>query len=70
MGNDHKMEQMSKLSSSIRTPGDELTKNWKGKTRIKSIHRMGAVGKVQWKDLGGHPYTGIFKGGGKHGLAR
>ena len=56
-------------SSSIRTPGDELAKNFRGKTRVRSIHRVGMVGKVQWRDLGGHPYSGIFKGA-KHGLAR
>ena len=55
--------------SSIRAPGDELAKNWNGKNRVKSIHSVGVVGKVQWKDLGGHPYSGIFKGA-KHGLAR
>ena len=55
--------------SCIRAPGDELAKNWNGKDRVKSIHPVGVVGKVQWKDLGGHPYSGIFKGA-KHGLAR
>ena len=78
MGNDHKSLQlqlqgwkyhnMTKLGSS-RTPGDELAKNFRGKTRVRSIHRVGMVGKVQWRDLGGHPYSGIFKGA-KHGLAR
>ena len=29
----------------------------------KTIHGVGSVGKVIWKDLGGHPYTGAFKGG-------
>ena len=58
---------ITKLSSS-RTPGDELT-NWKGKMRAKSIHPVGVVGKVRWKDLGGHRYSGIFKGA-QHGLAR
>jgi len=53
----------------FRAPGDELAKNWNGKNRVKSIHPVGVVGKVQWKDLGGHPYSGIFKGA-KHGLAR
>ena len=63
-----KYHDMTKLSSS-RTPGDELAKNFRGKTRVRSIHRVGMVGKVQWRDLGGHPYSGIFKGA-KHGLAR
>ena len=63
-----KYHGMTKLSS-CRTPGDELAKNWNGKTRAKSIHPVGVVGKVQWKNLGGHRYSGIFKGA-KHGLAR
>ena len=37
--------------------------------RAKSIHPVGVVGKVRWKDLGGHRYSGIFKGA-QHGLAR
>jgi len=53
----------------FRAPGDELAKNWNGKNRLKSIHPVGVVGKVQWRDLGGHPYSGIFKGA-QHGLAR
>jgi hypothetical protein len=24
---------------------------------------LGSVGKAKWEDLGGHPYTGMFKGG-------
>ena len=59
---------MTKLTSS-RTAGDELAKNWNGKARAKSIHPVGVVGKVHWKNLGGHRYSGIFKGA-KHGLAR
>ena len=31
--------------------------------RNKTIHSVGNVGKIIWKDLGGHPFTGIFKGG-------
>jgi len=30
--------------------------------RNKTIHAKGVVGKIEWKCLGGHPYTGIFKG--------
>ena len=59
---------MEKVSSS-RAPGDELATNWNGKMRVKSIHPVGVVGKVRWKNLGGHGYSGIFKGA-KHGLAR
>ena len=29
----------------------------------RAVHAIGNVGKVIWKDLGGHPYTGMFKGG-------
>ena len=29
----------------------------------KTVHGVGSVGKVIWKDLGGHNFTGIFKGG-------
>lgn len=44
------------------TPGDELECYWSG-CRNKTIHARGAVAKVEWKNLGGHPYTGMFKGG-------
>ena len=57
------------MLSSSRTPGDELAKNWNGKARVKTIHSVGVVGKVLWKNLGGHRYTGLFKGA-KHGLVR
>jgi len=30
--------------------------------RLKSIHSQGNVGKAEWKNLGGHSYTGIFLG--------
>jgi len=30
--------------------------------RNKYIHTVGAVGQVEWKNLGGHPFTGIFEG--------
>lgn len=43
------------------TPGDELVCGWTG-CRNKSIHAQGSVAKAIWHDLGGHPYTGIFKG--------
>ena len=28
----------------------------------RNIHAIGNVGKIIWKDLGGHPYTRLFKG--------
>merc|ERR1711973_191906 len=30
--------------------------------REKYIHTVGTVAQVEWKDLGGHSYSGIFKG--------
>ena len=47
------------------TPGDGLPlerKLLKEETRRKFIHPVGAVARVQWRDLGGHGYTGIFSG--------
>jgi hypothetical protein len=44
------------------TKGDEFDCGWTG-CRNKTIHSVGSVGKVQWVDVGGHSYTGIFKGG-------
>ena len=44
------------------TLGDEFDCGFTG-CRNKTIHSIGNVGKIQWMDLGGHPYTGIFKGG-------
>merc|ERR1712051_315664 len=44
------------------TKGDEFDCGWTG-CRNKTIHSIGNVGKIQWIDQGGHPYTGIFKGG-------
>jgi len=37
--------------------------------RYKYIHTVGAVGKVEWKNLGGHDYTGVFEGN-SHGIVR
>merc|ERR1712130_81336 len=53
----------------FRTGGDELPEQGDGTTRAKVIHTVGAVGRVEWRDVGGHNYSGIFKGA-KHGLAR
>ena len=36
---------------------------------IQVIHTVGAVGRVEWRDLGGHNYSGVFKGA-QHGLVR
>jgi len=53
----------------FRTGGDELPEQGDGTTRAKVIHTVGAVGRVEWRDLGGHNYSGIFKGA-QHGLVR
>ena len=42
--------------------GDEFDCGLTG-CRNKTIHSVGNVGKIEWVDLGNHPYTGIFKGG-------
>ena len=44
------------------TKGDEFDCGFTG-CRNKTIHSIGNVGKIEWVDLGNHPYTGIFKGG-------
>ena len=44
------------------TKGDEFDCGFTG-CRNKTIHSVGNVGKIEWVDLGNHPYTGIFKGG-------
>ena len=31
--------------------------------RKKLIHTVGAVAKVEWRSVGEHPYTGVFKVG-------
>ena len=53
------------MCPTLRAPGDELPweEGWlEDGTRYKYIHTVGAVGRVQWRDRGGHPYTGIFAG--------
>ena len=48
----------------------KMTINTRNMTMIsKVIHTVGAVGRVEWRDVGGHNYSGIFKGA-QHGLAR
>jgi len=44
-----------------KTLGDEFDCGFTG-CRNKTIHSVGNVGKIHWKDLGNHPYTGMFKG--------
>ena len=46
------------MCPSLTTPGDELPAG-----RRKLVHPVGVVGRVEWRDRGGHSYTGIFKGG-------
>ena len=54
----------SSMCPSFTTPGDEMPIG-----RKKFIHYSGVVGRVEWRDYGGHPYTGIFKGA-RHGIVR
>lgn len=53
------------MCPTFRTPGDELP--WEKNLlfygwRKKYIHTVGTVGQVEWRNLGDHPYTGIFEG--------
>jgi len=43
------------------TPGDEMPCS-DNVCRLKTIHAQGSHAKIEWKDLGGHPYTGMFRG--------
>lgn len=43
------------------TVGDQLDCPWTG-CRKKTIHNNGNVAKIQWKNTGSHPYTGMFEG--------
>ena len=38
--------------------------------RPKINHAQGVVGLVEWEDVGGHDYTGLFEGGSEMGLIR
>ena len=38
--------------------------------RPKAIHSRGAVQKVEYVNLAGQKYTGVFESGGKHGFLR
>merc|ERR1712018_812622 len=56
------------MCPTLRAPGDELP--WEegiiqDGTRYKYIHTVGAVGQVEWRNLGGHSYSGIFTGATK-----
>ena len=60
------------MCPTFRSPGDELPSKdglffhgW----RNKYIHTVGTVGQVEWRNLGDHPYTGIFQGSA-HGVVR
>ena len=57
------------MCPTFNTEGDQLPLGWTGNVRQKYIHSVGTVGKVEWVDMGGHPYTGIFQGASQ-GIAR
>ena len=57
------------MCRTFRSQGDEMPYEWFIGYRQKYIHRVGSVGKVEWRSRGNHPYTGIFKGSTK-GLVR
>jgi len=60
------------MCPTMRSQGDELPWEkslvWYG-WRKKYIHTVGAVGKVEWRSVGDHPYTGIFQGA-RQGIIR
>merc|ERR1712029_59516 len=61
------------MCPTLRAPGDELPFEEgiiSDGTRYKYIHTVGTVGQVEWEDLGGHSYSGIFNGGSVNGWAR
>jgi hypothetical protein len=43
------------LCPTFQAPGEELP------SRGKLTHEVGAVGLVEWREVGNHPYTGVFK---------
>jgi len=53
---------LESMCPTFNTEGDQLPPGTVYGTRGKYIHSVGVVGKVEWVDLGGHPYTGIFQG--------
>ena len=55
---------LESMCPTFNTEGDQLPL-----LRRKYVHTVGTVGKVEWVDTGGHPYTGIFQGA-RQGIAR
>jgi len=53
------------MCPTLRTQGDEMPYEdgliFSG-YRNKYIHTVGTVGQVEWRNLGDHPFTGIFEG--------
>ena len=52
------------MCSTLTAKGDEMPGS-----RHKYIHTVGAVAQVEWQDLGGHNYTGLFSGA-DYGIVR
>ena len=52
------------MCPTLTAKGDEMPGG-----RHKYIHTVGTVARVQWRDLGTHPYTGLFRGA-DHGIVR
>ena len=50
------------MKPTFEVQGDELPNSWPWGTRKKLIHSVGTVAKAEWRSVGNHPYTGIFKG--------
>ena len=53
------------MCPTLRAPGDELPWQegiFEDGYRMKYIHTVGTVGQVEWRDLGGHSYSGMFSG--------
>ena len=56
---------LESMCPTIRAQGDELpmeTIITHHVDRRKYIHTVGTVAQVEWQNLGGHPYTGLFEG--------
>ena len=60
----HKSLFTRDMSLTFDSTGDELPYN-----RVKVNHRQGVVGLIEWEDLGGHSYTGMYEGTSR-GLVR
>ena len=60
----HKSLFTRDMSLTFDSTGDELPYN-----RVKVNHRQGVVGLIEWEDLGGHSYTGLYEGNSS-GLVR